>query len=91
MQLQHTVLQPILDFLLEPGMSLVQGVHKDPIWLEFEIGEILEWGPSEIQAPGTPGVSHGTNFLVSKFLSYHENMMLFYAFLPFIMQKSEFI
>ena len=26
----HTVLQPILDFLLEPGMPLVQGVHMDP-------------------------------------------------------------
>ena len=28
--MHHAVLQPILDFLLEPGMALVQGIHMDP-------------------------------------------------------------
>ena len=42
---------------------------------------------SEIGAPGTPGVSLGTKFLVSKIFSYHPPMILFYAFLQFVLQK----
>ena len=42
---------------------------------------------SEIGAPLTPGVSLGTKILVSKFFSYHPQMMLFYAFLQFVLQK----
>ena len=33
-----------------------------------------------MEAPVTPGVSHGTKIFVSEFSSYHPQMMLFYAF-----------
>ena len=51
-----------------------------PKWLEFEISMLLESHPPEIQAPGTPGVSQGTKILVTRFFSYHPQMMLFYGF-----------
>ena len=34
----HTRLQPLLDFWLDPGMPLEQGIHIDPKSLGFEIG-----------------------------------------------------
>ena len=87
----HTVLQPFSEFRLEYLTPLLQEVHMDPIWLEFEVGLLLVLGPPEMGALGTPKRSHGTNFLVSKIFFYHENMMLFYAFLTFIRWNSDFI
>ena len=63
----------------------------DPKWTEFAIGMLIGADPPEILAPVTPGVSQGTKILGSKIFSYHKNLMLFYAFLPFILQKSDFI
>ena len=83
----HTGLQPFLDFWLDLGMPPVQMLHFDPNWLEFEIGMILDLHPAENQVPGTPGVSHGTKKISSKFFSDHENMMLFYAFCGLVSQK----
>ena len=70
-------MQSFLDFRLVPGMPLCQGSHVDPIWPENEVGQIIGPRPPEFLAPGTPGMSLGTNFFVSKIFSYHENMMLF--------------
>ena len=72
-------------------MPLCQGSCMDPIWPEFEIWKIFYQDPAEILAPWTPGVSHGTKIFGSKFFFYHKNKMLFYALLPFILQKFEFI
>ena len=58
-----------------------------PKSIENHVLEIFGRGLSEIGAPGTPGVSLGTKFLVSKFFSYTPQMMLFYAFLQFVLQK----
>ena len=76
----HTKLEPFLDFRLVHEGPLVPGVYVDPIRLEFEIGMLLDPDPSEILAPGTPGMSLGTKIFSSKFFSYHMNNMLFYAF-----------
>ena len=80
-------METFLDFLLFPEVSLELGDHMDPIWPENDFGKILDWRLSEIQAPGTPGVSHGTKILGSKIFSYHPQMMLFYAFCGFVLQK----
>ena len=72
-------------------MPLVLAIHMDPKLLETEVGMVLDLDPPEIQAPGTLSKSQGTKILASKIFSYHKNMMLFYALLPFIWQKSEFI
>ena len=58
-----------------------------PKSIENHVLKIFGRGLSEIGAPGTPGVSLGTKFLVSKIFSYHPQMMLFYAFLKFVLQK----
>ena len=55
--------------------------------MEFEGVMVLAVHPFEIGAPGTPGMSLGTKILSSKIFSYHKNMMLFYAFFHFILQK----
>ena len=68
-------------------MPLVLGSHMGPKSIENQVLKIFGRDLSEIGALGTPGMSHGTNFLVSKILFYHKNMMLFYALLPFIWQK----
>ena len=41
---------------------------------------ILAVRPFEIGAPGTPGVSHGTEIFDSNFFPYHPKMILFYVF-----------
>ena len=58
-----------------------------PKSIENHVLKIFGRGLSEIGAPGTPGVSLGTKFLVSKIFSYHPQMMLFYAFFKFVLQK----
>ena len=58
-----------------------------PKSIENHVLKIFGRGLSEIGAPGTPGVSLGTKFLVSKTFSYHPQMMLFYAFFKFVLQK----
>ena len=58
-----------------------------PKSIENNVLKIFGRDLSEIGAPGTPGVSLGTKFLVSKIFSYHPQMMLFYAFLQFVQQK----
>ena len=58
-----------------------------PKSIENNVLKIFGRDLSEIGAPGTPGVSLGTKFLVSKIFSYHPQMMLFYAFLRFVLQK----
>ena len=59
----------------------------DPISPETEVGKILHVRPPEIGVPVTPGMSHGTKIFGSKIFSYHPQMMLFYAFWGFVMQK----
>ena len=76
-----------LVFWLVHGMPLWQSSCMDPIWPEFEIWKIFHRRPAEILAPWTPGVSHGTKIFGSKIFSYHPQMMLFYAFWGFVMQK----
>ena len=76
-----------LVFWLVHGMPLWQSSCVDPIWPEFEIWKIFHRRPAEILAPWTPGVSHGTKIFGSKIFSYHPQMMLFYAFWRFVMQK----
>ena len=58
-----------------------------PKSIENNVLKIFGRDLSEIGAPGTPGVSLGTKFLVSKIFSYHPQLMLFYAFLQFVQQK----
>ena len=48
---------------------------------------LLELHPPEIQAPGTPGKSHGTKILGSNFFSYQPLMMLFYEFWGLLILK----
>ena len=72
-------------------MPLFWGSQMGPKSIENNVLKIFGRDLSEIGAPGNPGMSHGTNFLVSTILFYHKNMMLFYALLPFILQNSEFI
>ena len=57
----------------------------DPIWLEFDVSQILMLDPAEILAPETPGVSHGTKILGQKFFSYNLEPMCIYEFSRFIM------
>ena len=68
-------------------MPLVLGIHMDPKSLETEVGMVLDLDPLEIQAPGTLSESQGTKILVSKISSHHLEIMLFYAFWGFVMQK----
>ena len=58
-----------------------------PKSIENNVLKIFGRDLSEIGAPGTPGVSLGTKFLVSKIFSYHPQMMLFYAFWSIVLQK----
>ena len=83
----HTKLQPFLDFRLVPEAPLVPGLYMDPKWTEFAIGMLIGADPPEIVAPVTPGVSQGTKIFGSKFFSYHPQMMLFYVFCQFVLQK----
>ena len=83
----HYVMETVSDFWLAPEVPLVQGVHLDPIWLEFEIGMLLSACPPKILTPRTPGMSLGTKNFSSKFFSYHKNKMLFYAFCGFVVKK----
>ena len=76
-----------LDFRLVLGMPLCQGGCMGPIWPETEVGQIISAHPPEIGAPVTPGVSHGTKIFGSKIFSYHPQMMLFYVFCGFVLQK----
>ena len=68
-------------------MPLVWGSHVGPRSIENHVLKIFGRGLSEIGAPATPRVSLGTKFLVSKFFSYHPQMMLFSAFWGFVLQK----
>ena len=77
----------VSDFRLVPSMPLCQGSCMDPIWPETEVGKILGVRPPEIGVQVTPGMSHGTKIFGSKIFSYHPQMMLFYAFWGFVMQK----
>ena len=83
----HTAAQPFSDFRLESLTPLLQEVHMDPTWLEFEVDLLLILYPAEIEAPGTPGVSHGTKIFGAKFFSYHPLMNLFYEFCGLVMLK----
>ena len=91
LDLSHLQLTPscksVLDFRLVPSMPLCQGSCMDPIWPETEVGKILDVRPPEIGVPVTPGMSHGTKIFGSKFFSYHPQMMLFYVFCGFVLQK----
>ena len=58
-----------------------------PKSIENHVLKIFGRGLSEIGAQGTPGMSLGTKFLVSKFFSYHPQMKLFYGFLKYVLQK----
>ena len=86
-KLVHTRLQSVLDFRPFLDMPLVLGIHMDPKLLETEVGMVLDLDPPEIQAPGTLSKSQGTKILVSKISSHHLEIMLFYAFWGFVMQK----
>ena len=68
-------------------MPLVLAIHMDPKLLETEVGMVLDLDPPEIQAPVTLSESQGTKILVSKISSHHLEIMLFYAFWGFVMQK----
>ena len=48
---------------------------------------LLAVRPHEIEAPGTPGMSHGTQILGSKFFSYQPLMLLFYVFWGLLIVK----
>ena len=85
------MLQSFSVFPLVFLMPLVLGSHMGPKSIENQVLKIFGRDLSEIGALGTPGMSHGTNFLVSKIFFYHKNMMLFYALLPLILQNFEFI
>ena len=86
-KLLHTVTQPFLDFRQKSLTPLLQEAHMDPIWLEFDVGQILVLGPSDIGAPGTLWGSHGTKNFGSKIFSYHPLMILFYGFCGLVMLK----
>ena len=73
--------------ILDYFMPLLQEAHMDLRWLEFGVGPILTSGPTEIEALGTLGMSHGTKLLAPKNFSYHAQLMLFYVFLWFVLQK----
>ena len=77
----------VSDFRLVPSMPLCQGSCMDPIWPETEVGKILDVRPPEIEVPVTPGMSHGTKIFGSKIFSYHPQMILFYVFCGFVLQK----
>ena len=84
---EHTRLQSVLDFRPFLDMPLVLGIHMDPKLLETEVGMVLDLDLPEIQAPVTLSESQGTKILVSKISSQHLEIMLFYAFWGFVMQK----
>ena len=73
--------------ILDYFMPLLQEAHMDLTWLEFGVCPILTSGPTEIEALGTLGMSHGTKLLAPKNFSYHAQLMLFYVFLWFVLQK----
>ena len=85
--INHTAAQPFSDFRLESLTPLLQEVHMDPTWLEFEVDLLLILYPVEIGAPGTPGVSHGTKIFGPKIFSNHHLMNLFYGFCGLVMLK----
>ena len=62
--LSHTMTQVFSEFWRLPGVPLVLEGHMDPIWIEFEVSMLLAVRPYEIEAPGTPEMSHGTDFCV---------------------------
>ena len=68
-------------------MPLTQGSHMDPMRLQYEVGQILTSGTTEIGALGTPGLSHGTKFFVPRNFSYYAKEMLFYVFFWYVLQK----
>ena len=82
-----TELQQFSDFLLAHDIWVVQNSHIDPRQPEIEVGKIRGAGPPKIQAPVTPGESHGTKNFWSKFFSYHPLMILFYGFCGLVMLK----
>ena len=69
-------------------MPLCQGAYMEPIWPEFEVGEILAVHPSELGAPLTPKKSLGTKIFPLEFFSYHLQKMLFYVIWGFVLQKT---
>ena len=85
------MLQSFSVFPLVFLMPLFLGSHTGPKSIENQVLKIFGRDLSEIGAPGTPGMSHGTNFLVSKIFFYHKNMMLFYELFQFVLQKLDFI
>ena len=85
--LSHTKQQYFLDFLREPGMSLVLYSHSGSIWPGNIIFKVLDWGLFEILTPSTPGMSQWTKIFSSKFFSHHPLQMLFYAFCWFVLVK----
>ena len=78
-----------LDFLDPQAMPLAQVGHMGPKQQEIDFGEILDLTTSKIEAQGTLSESHGTKKIVSKIVSCHPHMMLFYVFLWFVLQKME--
>ena len=68
-------------------MPLVWGSQMGPKSIENNVLKIFGRDLSEIGAPGTPEVSHGTKIWDSKFSSYHPRMMLFYAFWGVVIEK----
>ena len=83
----HTAAQPFSDFRLESLTPLLQEVHMDPTWLEFEVDLLLILYPAEIEAPGTPGVSHGTKIFGPNFFSHQPLMNLFHEFCGLVLLK----
>ena len=59
--------QVFSEFWRLPGVPLVLEGHMDPILIEFEVSMLLAVRPHEIEAPGTSGMSHGTDFFAQKF------------------------
>ena len=57
--------------------------------LETKVGMVLDLDWLEIQAPVTLCESQGTNIFGPKISSHHPEMMIFNAYLGFVMQKDK--
>ena len=83
----HTVCEVQQVFLRVMGMKPSQGLHLDPNDAGKQHLKIFLGAPSEILAPVTPRVSLGTKIFVSKISSYYPQVISFYAFCGFVLQK----
>ena len=79
--------QSILPNWVETPRTLLQESPRHLKYLELKVEMTLRTLRPKRGARGTLRVSHGTKFLVSKFLSYHKNKMLFYAFFHLVEQN----